>query len=61
MVQCIYGIAILAVGTANINSNVIRSHSRTTTTGTFIGISSTGAVTTALNINNNQLGMLVVD
>jgi hypothetical protein len=45
-----------AVGTANINGNVIRSHSRTTTTGTFIGISSTGAVTTALNINSNQLG-----
>jgi hypothetical protein len=40
-----------AVGTANINGNVIRSH---TNNRNFIGISSTGAVTTALNINSNQ-------
>jgi hypothetical protein len=57
-VWCIYGIInSAAVGTANINGNVIRSH---TEQQLQEGISSTGAVTTALNINSNQLEMLVV-
>jgi hypothetical protein len=43
-------------GTLNINSNVIRSHSKTAASGAFTGISNTGAQTVALNINSNQLG-----
>jgi hypothetical protein len=42
--------------TTNINSNTIRNISRTTATGTVTGISSTGAITAALNINENHLG-----
>jgi len=44
------------VRVANINNNIIRSHTKTNALGTFLGISSTGALTDALNINNNQLG-----
>ncbi|MDP1623554.1 MAG: T9SS type A sorting domain-containing protein [Bacteroidales bacterium] len=42
--------------TININNNIIRNITRTPVTGAFTGISSTGAVPTALNINDNQLG-----
>ena len=45
-----------AVATANINTNVFRSHAITSATGGITGISNTGAVTAAININNNQLG-----
>jgi hypothetical protein len=43
-------------GTLNINGNVIRGNNSTATTGGFTGISNTGAVTTAINITNNQIG-----
>ncbi|MDP2423181.1 MAG: hypothetical protein Q8M23_02435, partial [Bacteroidales bacterium] len=42
--------------TLNINDNIIRNHSKTAATGTFTAIDNSGAVTTAININNNQLG-----
>jgi hypothetical protein len=45
-----------AAGTVNINSNIIRSFASTSTSGQIQAISNTGAVVTALNINNNQLG-----
>jgi hypothetical protein len=45
-----------AVSTLNLNNNVIRNHTKTAVSGTFTAISNTGAVTTAININNNQLG-----
>ena len=41
-----------AAATVNINSNIIRSHTRTAASGTFIGISNTGAATSAININS---------
>ena len=44
------------IPTVNINDNIIRSFSRVLATGAFTGISSTGAVSIALNINNNQFG-----
>lgn len=45
-----------AAGTANINNNILRSFASTAASGQMQGIVSTGAVTTALNINNNQFG-----
>ncbi len=45
-----------AAGTVNLNTNIIRSLSTTATTGQVQGIANSGAVTTAININNNQLG-----
>ena len=45
-----------APATVNINTNVIRSNAKSAATGTFTGITSSGAVTTALNINSNQMG-----
>ncbi len=42
--------------TVNINNNIIRNNSITSATGAFTAISNTGAVTTAINIINNQLG-----
>ncbi|MGK4568339.1 beta strand repeat-containing protein [Flavobacterium sp. 3HN19-14] len=45
-----------AAGTVNINNNIVRSLASTATTGQVQGIINTGAVVTALNINNNQLG-----
>lgn len=44
-----------AAGTVNINSNILRSLS-STSTGQMQGIINTGAIVTALNVNNNQLG-----
>ena len=45
-----------AAGTVNLNSNIVRGFSSTATTGQVQGISNSGLVTTAININNNQLG-----
>ncbi|MDQ3022343.1 MAG: hypothetical protein M3R36_17500 [Bacteroidota bacterium] len=45
-----------AAGTVNMNNNVIRNMSSSATTGQMQGIANTGAVVTALNMNNNQLG-----
>ncbi|MES2284650.1 MAG: T9SS type A sorting domain-containing protein [Bacteroidota bacterium] len=42
--------------TANINNNVIRGNSLSSTTGTFTGIENSGVVTTAINFKDNQLG-----
>jgi hypothetical protein len=42
--------------TISINNNIIRDISRTTATGSVTGISSTGVVSVALNINGNQFG-----
>ena len=53
------GISNTAVSaTANINNNVIRSNSLSSTTGTFTGIENSGAVTAAINFKDNQLGSL---
>jgi hypothetical protein len=46
------------VATLNMNSNIIRSHTRTAATGAFTALQNSAAVTTAININNNQLGNL---
>ena len=46
-----------AGGTVNITNNIVRGMSNSaTTTGQFQGIVNSGAVVTAVNINNNQLG-----
>lgn len=45
-----------AAGTVNLTSNVVRNLSSTATTGQVQGIANSGAVTTAINITNNQLG-----
>ena len=45
-----------AVSTLNISGNIIRSHVVVSGTTIFTGIFNTGAVTSAININNNQLG-----
>ncbi|HEY0544516.1 MAG TPA: VCBS repeat-containing protein [Pyrinomonadaceae bacterium] len=45
-----------AAGTVNMNSNVVRSLASTAASGQVQGIVNSGAVVTALNINNNQLG-----
>jgi hypothetical protein len=45
-----------SVSTANMNTNVIRSNTISSTSGSFTGIINSGSVTTAININNNQLG-----
>ncbi len=45
-----------APGTLNMTGNVIRGNTSTATTGGFTGISNTGAVVTAINITNNQIG-----
>jgi hypothetical protein len=45
-----------AAGTVNLNNNVVRSMSSTAASGQMQGIANSGAVTTAININNNQLG-----
>lgn len=44
------------VATLNISGNIIRSHVIVSGTTIFTAIFSTGAVTSAININNNQLG-----
>jgi hypothetical protein len=49
-------ISSAAVATANINNNIIRSHSHIRRSRSFTAISSTGAITAELNINENQLG-----
>ena len=41
-------------GTLSLSNNVIRGTTSTATTGGFTGISNTGAVATAINLNNNQ-------
>ena len=43
-------------GVLNINSNIIRGTTSTATSGGFTGITNTGAITTTLNMNNNQIG-----
>ncbi len=45
-----------AASTLAISNNIIRDCSRNKTTGTFTGIYNTGAVTSAINIDNNLLG-----
>jgi len=45
-----------AAGTVNMNNNILRGHASRATTGQPQGITNSGAVVTALNINNNQLG-----
>jgi hypothetical protein len=50
-----------AFGTLNINNNIISGGSRTGTTGQVQGISNSGAVVNALNINNNQFGTATAD
>jgi M6 family metalloprotease-like protein len=52
--RCIYN--GIGASTININSNVIRNNNKTQTTGEFYAIHNSGAATTAININNNQLG-----
>ncbi|HZV69060.1 MAG TPA: hypothetical protein VFG10_05925 [Saprospiraceae bacterium] len=45
-----------APGTLNMNSNVLRGNTSTATSGGFTGISNTGSVVTAINMNSNQIG-----
>ena len=45
-----------AVTTLNMSGNIIRSNTITSGSGSFTGIFNSGAVTSAININNNQLG-----
>ncbi|MBI4947083.1 MAG: hypothetical protein HY840_11860 [Bacteroidetes bacterium] len=45
-----------APGTLSISNNSIKGNTSTSTTGGFTGISNSGAVVTAININNNQIG-----
>jgi hypothetical protein len=57
--QSFLGIGITCqAGIVNINSNLFRNNSSTSISGInlFTAISNTGAVQTALNINNNQIG-----
>jgi Ig-like domain CHU_C associated len=42
--------------TLNINNNIIRGTASTATSGGFTGISNSGAVITAINIDGNQIG-----
>ncbi|MGB3949321.1 MAG: T9SS type A sorting domain-containing protein [Bacteroidia bacterium] len=42
--------------TLNINNNVLRDFALSSTTANFTGILNSGVVTSAININNNQLG-----
>jgi len=42
--------------TANINNNIIRSNTISSTSGAFVGIQNSGIVKTAINIKDNQLG-----
>jgi hypothetical protein len=42
--------------TLNINNNIIKGTTSTATSSGFTGISNSGAVTTAININGNQIG-----
>lgn len=42
--------------TANINNNIIRNIAISSTSGAFTGIKNSGLVSTAININDNQLG-----
>ncbi len=52
-----FGVANLgAYGTLNMNNNIIRNNTSTATTGGMSAILNQGAVITAININNNQLG-----
>lgn len=51
------GISNAAVAaTANINNNIIRSNSISSTLGAFTGIENSGVVTGAINFKDNQLG-----
>ncbi|MES2138067.1 MAG: T9SS type A sorting domain-containing protein [Bacteroidota bacterium] len=51
------GISNTAVAaTANINNNIVRNNTLSSTTGAFTGIENSGAVTTAINFKDNQLG-----
>jgi hypothetical protein len=44
------------VATLNMNTNVIRSHSLTSTASAFVGVANSAAVTTAIAMNSNQIG-----
>ncbi len=46
----------MACGVLNINNNITRGFTNPSATGGFTGFSNTGAVTTTININNNQVG-----
>jgi N-terminal domain of BNR-repeat neuraminidase len=48
-------------GTLNINNNVISGSTRTGTTGQVQGISNSGAIVNAININSNQFGTAAAD
>ncbi|MCE9538771.1 MAG: T9SS type A sorting domain-containing protein [Bacteroidetes bacterium] len=51
------GISNTAVAaTANINNNIVRSNTLSSTSGAFTGIENSGTVTTAINFKDNQLG-----
>ena len=53
----ITGITNLSLpGILNLNNNIVSGNTSTATTGSFTGISNTGAVVTTCNINNNQVG-----
>ncbi|MEI7724645.1 MAG: hypothetical protein WCK09_06040 [Bacteroidota bacterium] len=45
-----------AAGTANMNNNIVRDMASKAASGQIQGIVNSGAVVTALNMNNNQLG-----
>jgi hypothetical protein len=45
-----------APGILSISNNIISGNTSTSTTGGFTGISNTGAVTSSVTINNNQVG-----
>lgn len=44
-------------GTLNINGNIFKGNTSTATSGAFVGIQNISAVTSAINMNNNQLGI----
>ncbi|MBL0202700.1 MAG: hypothetical protein IPP81_21840 [Chitinophagaceae bacterium] len=52
-----FGIANSSLaGILNITGNVLRGNTSTATTGSFTGITNSGAVVNTININNNQIG-----
>ncbi len=53
----LFGVANLgAFGTLNMNNNIVRSNTSTATTTGLVGVTNQGAVVTAVNMNNNQIG-----
>ncbi len=45
-----------ACGTLNMNNNILRNYASTATSGQIQGITNSGAVVTAINMNSNQIG-----